>query len=200
MCNKRCDDMKSNIPSRKEAEELLEEGERLNPGPWVHHSRYVAEAAGKIAAQCTDLDENTAYICGLLHDIGRRFGVSYLAHVYDGYCYLMELGYKRAARAALTHSFNLKKMEDYIGKFDISEEKQSRLKELLKNLEYDDYDYLIQLCDAIATSDGIVSLEDRMNDVKSRYGYYPQDKWNRNMKLKQYFEKKMGKALFDVVK
>lgn len=37
---------------------------------------------------------------------------------------------------------------------------------LLANIEYDDYDCLIQLCDAIAKDDGIVSLEERMNDVK----------------------------------
>ena len=41
--------------------------------------------------------------------------------------------------------------------------------------------------------------EERMNDVKSRYGYYPQDKWDRNMALKEYFEKKMGKDLYTVV-
>ena len=46
----------------------------------------------KIASQCPDLDVEQAVICGLLHDIGRRYGVTYLAHVYDGYRYLMELG------------------------------------------------------------------------------------------------------------
>lgn len=190
---------KEGIPSMDEARSLLEEGGRMNPGPWIRHSEYVAEAAGKIAAECEGLDEETAYICGLLHDIGRRFGVSYLAHVYDGYTFLMECGYEKAARTALSHSFNRKKMEDYIGKFDISEEKQEELKSLLDAMEYDEYDYLIQLCDSIAVADGIVSLEERMNDVKSRYGYYPQDKWDRNMALKEYFEKKMGKALYTVV-
>lgn len=190
---------KEGIPSMDEARSLLEEGGRMNPGPWIRHSEYVAEAAGKIAAECEGLDEETAYICGLLHDIGRRFGVSYLAHVYDGYTFLMERGYEKAARTALSHSFNRKKMEDYIGKFDISEEKQEELKNLLDAMEYDEYDYLIQLCDSIAVADGIVSLEERMNDVISRYGYYPQDKWDRNMALKEYFEKKMGKDLYTVV-
>ena len=111
----------------------------------------------------------------------------------------MERGYEKAARTALSHSFNRKKMEDYIGKFDISEEKQEELKNLLDAMEYDEYDYLIQLCDSIAVADGIVSLEERMNDVKSRYGYYPQDKWDRNMALKEYFEKKTGKDLYTVV-
>ncbi len=52
--------------------------------------------------------------------------------------------------------------------------------------------YLIQLCDSIATAEGIVSIEERMLDVKKRYGYYPQEKWERNMELKKYFESKAG--------
>ena len=90
-------------------------------------------------------------------------------------------------------------MEDYIGKFDLEDEDQKVLEELLGNMEYDEYDYLIQLCDAIATAEGIVPLNERMNDVKSRYGYYPQEKWDRNIALKEYFEKKMGKPLYEVV-
>ena len=70
---------------------------------------------------------------------------------------------------------------------------------MYKRQEYDEYDYLIQLCDAIATAEGIVPLNERMNDVKSRYGYYPQEKWDRNIALKEYFEKKMGKPLYEVV-
>ena len=35
-----------------------------------------------------------------------------------------------------------------------------------------------------------------MNGVKKRYGFYPQDKWNSNMNLKQYFEGKMNKDIY----
>ena len=63
--------------------------------------------------------------------------------------------YEDAVRIALTHSFNLGKIEDYIGKFNISEEKQDELVSLLVNMKLDDYDYLIQLCDSIAKAYGI---------------------------------------------
>ena len=53
-----------------------------------------------------------------------------------------------------------------------------------------DYDYLIQLCDSIAKPEGIVSLEERMEDVKSRYGHYPQEKLDRNRELQAYFDRK----------
>ena len=163
----------------------------------IDHLIGSAEIAGKFAQTFNAYE--WGYCCGLLHDIGRRYGVTYLAHVYDGYRYLMELGWERAARVALSHSFNLRQMEDYIGKFDLEDEDQKVLEELLGNMEYDEYDYLIQLCDAIATAEGIVPLNERMNDVKSRYGYYPQEKWDRNIALKEYFEKKMGKPLYEVV-
>jgi len=181
------------------AKMILEEAFSCNPGPWKQHSEYVAESAKRIAEECKELNPEKAYILGLLHDIGRRFGVSQLAHVYDGYHYLRELGFDDAAQIALTHSFNLGKIEDYIGKFDISEERQVELVSLLADTSFNDYDYLIQLCDSIAKADGIVPLEDRMNDVKGRYGYYPQEKWDRNRELKQYFENKMGKDLYQVV-
>jgi len=188
------------MPSLSIAREELQKAGEMNPGPWVKHSENVAEAARLIAENCNDLNPERAYILGLLHDIGRRFGVSYLAHVYDGYHYLRGLGYDEAAKIALTHSFNLSKIEDYIGKFDVSEEKQEEIKGLLSATELDDYDYLIQLCDALALPDRIVPLEERMMDVKSRYGTYPQEKWDRNICLKEYFEGKMGRILYEVLR
>lgn len=186
-------------PSVPMAEFLLREAAHFNPGAWETHSRYVAESAGKIAAACPGMDRDRAYVCGLLHDIGRRFGTGHLAHVYDGYHYLMDLGYSGAARVALSHSFHLKGINDYIGKFDISPAAQEELEQLLSGMEYDDYDLLIQLSDSVATGEGIVPLEVRMNDVKSRYGSYPREKWERNLELREYFEKKMGKDLYEVI-
>lgn len=186
-------------PSAAMAEFLLKNAVNSNPGPWEQHSRYAAESARRIAGRCPGLDPERAYVYGLLHDIGRKFGISGLAHVYDGYHYLLGLGYANAARIALTHSFNLKDIHDYIGKFDITESAQEEIRILLSDMEYDDYDCLIQLCDSIAKADGIVSLEERMGDVKSRYGYYPQKKWDRNIWLKEYFEEKMQEGLYQAV-
>ena len=67
--------------------------------------------------------------------------------------------------------------------------------ELAKTI-YDEYDRLIQLCDCLAGAEGVLDIENRMNDVKKRYGFYPQDKWNSNMNLKQYFEGKMNKDIY----
>ena len=39
-----------------------------------------------------------------------------------------------------------------------------------------------------------------MGDVKARYGYYPQGKWDKNFELKEYFEKLAGQDLYDIIK
>jgi putative nucleotidyltransferase with HDIG domain len=181
----------SGWPDRETAEALLKEGEALNPGPWGNHSRYVALCAEKIAAAC-GMDGEKAYVLGLLHDIGRREGVKHLGHVYDGWVYLNRQGYPDAARICLTHSFNTGRLEDYIGRFDISEDRQRTLRAALDACEFDDYDRLIQLCDAMAGPEGVMGLEKRMGDVKARYGRYPQEKWDKNFSLKAYFGRKCG--------
>ena len=39
---------------------------------------------------------------------------------------------------------------------------------------YDEYDRLIQLCDSLAGADGVMDIIERMEDVRRRYGDYPQ--------------------------
>ena len=184
------------LPTREEALALIRDGLSNNPGPWGKHSLTAAHCAEKIAAACGDIDEEKAYVLGLLHDIGRKFGVRHLGHVSDGYRFMMSLGYDEAAKICLTHSFNNHTVDEYIGKLDVSEEEMKMIKAELARTVYDDYDRLIQLCDSLAGAEGVLDIEDRMNDVKKRYGFYPQDKWDSNMRLKRYFEKKMKKDIY----
>jgi hypothetical protein len=187
------------LPTRQQSELLLKEAERCNPGPWGNHSRVAAHCAEKIAAACGNLDPEKSYILGLLHDIGRKFGVRHLGHVSDGYSYMLSMGYDEVAKICLTHSFNNQTTDEYIGKFDTTAEELRLIQETLAKIAMDDYDRLIQLCDSLAGAEGVMDIEERMGDVKRRYGSYPQDKWNRNLALKDYFEGKMGKDIYDVV-
>lgn len=188
----------SGYPGRKEAERLVREAEGCNPGPWGDHSRTAARCAEKIAA-AAGMDPERAYVLGLLHDIGRKFGIKHLGHVYDGYQHMMELGYPDAARICLTHSFSVPALDVYIGRRDISPEQQAELEELLGAISYDEYDRLIQLCDCLAGAQGVMDMEARMADVKRRYGTYPQEKWDANMALKRRFEEITGKNIYEVV-
>ncbi|HCJ57240.1 HD domain-containing protein [Lutispora sp.] len=73
-------DIRKHIPTLEEAKILLDHGRKLNPGKWIEHSMYVGKAAQLIAQDCYNLDPETALILGILHDIGRRFGVTSMRH------------------------------------------------------------------------------------------------------------------------
>lgn len=190
-------------PSVAMAELLLEKSYEMNPGPWKAHSYAVAEGAKKIALALAkngiSIDPDKAYVYGLLHDIGRREGTTYMRHVYDGYKYFSTMNFKKTAQICLTHSFNLHVIDDYIGKVDVSEKEYSEIKSLLEQAEYDDYDRMIQLLDSTCGADGTKNLEARMTDVKNRYGMYPQGKWDKNFELKEYFEKLMKAEYYSVL-
>jgi hypothetical protein len=187
------------LPTRDQAEVLLKDAEGCNPGPWGDHSRVAAHCAERIARACGDMDAEKAYILGLMHDIGRRFGVRHLGHVSDGYTYMISLGYDDVARVCLTHSFNNRSIDEYVGKADTTEEEYLLIKEKLADISFDEYDRLIQLCDALAGSDRVLDVEERMGDVKRRYGFYPQAKWDSNIALMKHFEEKTGKSIYAVV-
>lgn len=184
-------------PTRDEAERLLTEAESLNPGLWVAHSRNVAKCAEVIASHC-NLNPEKAYILGLLHDVGRRAGIGQLKHVYYGWKHMNELGYPTVAKVCLTHSYNTHRFEDDMAKIEVSPEQADEAKAALAGYEYDDYDRLIQLCDSIATAEGVVDVTERMADVRTRYGSYPQPKWDKNIELLEYFAEKTGSDIYEL--
>lgn len=189
------------FPSREEAEALLEEALPHNPGPWGDHSRTAAHCAECIArASGGVLDPDKAYVLGLLHDIGRRYGKRHLGHVSDGYSYMMRLGYDEVARVCLSHSFNDQSLADYVGNRDTSPEETALIENSLATMVYDEYDRLIQLCDSLAGAEGVLDIEERMLDVKRRYGAYPQHKWDINLALKAHFEALCGgRDIYEIV-
>ena len=179
----------------------LEIAEQMNPGLWTKHSYNVANAARIIAEHCDSLDNDKAFVCGLLHDIGRRTGVSSIRHIIDGYDYSISKGWDEVSRVCLTHSFPVKDIEADIGKKDITEVQYDFINNYLNNLEYDDYDKLIILCDALADANGFCILEKRFIDTTRRYGIYPfsVDRWNKTYECKEYFEKIIGKSIYKVL-
>ena len=189
---------KGRYPGTEEAQKLLAQAEECNPGPWGNHSRTAAHCAQKIALYSGMCPEK-AYVLGLLHDIGRKFGKRHLGHVSDGYTYMMALGYPDCARICLTHSFQDRSIDQYVGKFDTTEEETEMIRARLQEITLDDYDRLIQLCDAISGAEGVMDIIDRMSDVKRRYGAYDPRKWNKNLELKAYFEERMHMDLYTAV-
>ncbi|WP_346921105.1 HD domain-containing protein [Clostridium sp. UBA7339] len=195
------EELKYKVPSRRIAEEILKEASILNPGPWVEHSRYVAEAAALIAQYDRDLDEDTAYVLGLLHDIGRRNGRHYVRHAIAGYNYALENGYDFVARISITHGFLCSNVDDICGEMDLTKTEYDFIKNYLGNIEYNSYDKLIQLCDVLALPSGFCLIEKRMVDVVMRYGFtdFTLEKWKKTFEIKEYFESKIGKSIYSIL-
>ena len=150
---------------REYAMTLLNEANKLNCGRWFEHSLNVAKCAEIIAKNTEYLDSEKAFVLGLLHDIGRRFG----------YC--------------------------YNGKVDLPKEKLDFLENKLKEIIYDDYNRLIQLCDALGAAEGFVRLEIRLFDVAIRNGIneYTIEKWKKFLELKRYFDEKCNIDIYKLL-
>lgn len=189
------------IPTLNIAQEILDEAEKMNPGPWIVHSKLTGECARKIAEKCDAIEPESAYILGMLHDIGRRFGITDMKHVLDGYRFMNELGYEDSARICLTHSFQYHNIDSYLGGADLTAKEKRYLEDKLMEVEYNDYDRLIQLCDALAYPKGITLIEIRLVDVTLRRGFndYTVKKWNEIFKLKDYFEEKTRSNLYTLL-
>ncbi|MEN4040761.1 MAG: HDOD domain-containing protein [Anaerolineaceae bacterium] len=186
------------LPSMEEAAALLAEADKMNPGRWVSHSQYVARAAAAIAAAVPGMDANAAYILGLLHDIGRREGVMDMYHILTGYRYLVELGYPAAARICLTHCFPLQDIGSVGSNWDGTADELAFVAAYIAALTYDDYDRLIQLCDALALPDGFCLLEQRFVDVALRRGIndLTLERWRATYEIMRSFDARCGKSIY----
>lgn len=195
------------LPEIRLVEKWLKEGYKRNPGPWVNHSKLVANAAQIIASRIEDLNEKKAYIMGLIHDIGRFAGITEERHTLDGYNFLKERGYENLARICITHCFPNKNINVNIGFWDCSEIELEFVKIFLDNCEYNDYDRLIQLCDCISMENKYVLIEKRLIDVVLRYNLKSQvplsipllQKWKRYLELIDYFSKMIGESIYNLL-
>lgn len=180
------------------AETELERAGKLNPGNWTERSRYVALACKNIAAQCGDLSPDRAYCFGLLHDIGRYAGVTSEKHLIDGYRFCMERGWEKAAQICISHAFMIQDIKTSIGTFDVSDEEYLFMERFIKNAVYDDYDRLVQLCDALALPTGFCLLGKRFVDVAIRYGTPPVivERWKKTLEIKDFFEEKINGSIY----
>ena len=185
--------------NRKEAEELLLEAKQLNNGPWIEHSKNVAFLAEKIATR-VGIDSEKAYILGLLHDIGRRNGTMQARHAIEGYIFLKEIGFMDGARICLTHTFQYKDVDAIYDVWDCTEEEKQFVGNYLRDITYDEYDKLIQLCDALSLSDGYCYAEKKMVNSVLKFGFKDTtiSKWNAILELKEYFDNKTNSDVYSL--
>ena len=148
----------------------------INTSSWMNHCIYGAILSSKLAS-LIGLDPNYAFSYGLLHDFGRKYTHDF-SHVVKGFEKLASLGYDDMAKGCLTHSFinagrccNNEVVDtsfyiDENGKehYDISDD----LTDVLNTSLYTDYDYILNIVDLMATSRGIATPLERIDDIATR--------------------------------
>lgn len=179
------------FPSITEAENILKEAEINNPGKWILHSKNVAKASYNIALKTKILDPERAYISGLLHDIGRFNKDTKMRHIICGYNFAKERNYEEISRICLTHSFPDKNPSSAIINWNGTDEELDFIKNYIKNVEYNDYDRLIQLTDVLANHNGFCIIEIRLVDIALRHSIneWTIQRWKTIFSLKAYFDK-----------
>lgn len=178
--------------NRLTAESLFAEAGNRNKGSWIAHSRNVAYLAEKIANKA-DMDSEQAYIYGLLHDIGRRNGTMQARHALEGYQFLINMGFEEGARICLTHTFQYQDVDAIYDTWDCTEGEKQFITGYLNEIIYDDYDKLIQLCDALSLANGYCYAEKKMVSSVIKFGFKDTtiNKWKAILDLKAYFDEKI---------
>ena len=197
------------ILDRTYAKELLKWAYEQNPGPWFEHSLHVAHATENIIIELIKkgykLDADIAYNAALLHDIGRYKGFTKsVIHSYDGYMYMNDLGYTGNAVICVTHSFPCKNEHiDIAAEWSlVPDHMRSRLVEILnEHCNYDLYNKVITLCDALADADGFTTLERRLISVGLRHGTTSHTSlhWKGFYAIKKELEALIGKSIYTVL-
>lgn len=114
---------------------------------------------------------------------------------------MMSIGQEEIACICLTHSFPIKDVNTFSGKYDCSPEQMGFLERLIANTVYDDYDRLIQLCDGLSLPNGACIVEKRLLDVALRHGLhdFTIDKWKSYLNLKKYFDELCGCSIYTLL-
>ena len=198
-------------PDREQALSIWQEGLNFrisNYGfdvadEYVFHTKGIAESCEIIAKQIAGLNTEKAYVLGLLHDYGKKYPEKELGGFHGRYGYeeMKQMGFPDVARVCLTHSFyssdfNKENYKNYSSKdLDWAKEK-------LKNIIFDDYDKLVQLCDMFFEGLNKVTFEKRFEGIMKRHNlsfenitnlyYYAEEN-------KKYFDKKCGTDIYKLL-
>jgi putative nucleotidyltransferase with HDIG domain len=183
---------------------------------FVRHCIVVGKIS-KLLAKEMNLDNNKAYLMGLMHDIGRFQHKRY--HGLYGYKFLLEID-SAIAQPAITHThikvggydtcfFDMCKKSNPQNK-SIYDEDELETKRILNKIVFDDYDYIVALADTLSIGLKLEAdtLDNRLQDIKDRYYKNANTEQlnlfyelkNNKKSLEKYISDKIGGNADDVLK
>lgn len=166
------------------------------------HCIAVAYNAVTLASNIPEMSTEKAFILGLLHDYGELTSAidKTAFHGTAGYDLMTAMGYDEVARICLTHTFPNPNFE--VTEYVYPQQEILRAKSLISTMQYDDYDKLIQLSDALVRSYKNTTLRNRLIYVQEKYGISTramQKKYREALRLKRYFDKKCQDDIYNIL-
>ncbi|MEE3356190.1 MAG: HDIG domain-containing metalloprotein [Candidatus Weimeria sp.] len=166
--------------SAQEAFDLLMGSDNpTHPQNWKLHCINVGRVCGMLAEKC-GVDCEHARALGYVHDIG-RWQIHSFDHALRGFEILVDQGWEAEAIGCLTHSFlnggRCANNEEALSDFFVDPDGRPGWKEghcpddveeFLSRYAYTDFDLFLNVADLMATSKGIVTPVERLNDIATR--------------------------------
>lgn len=203
--------MNHNCPSMKEAMQLWQDGikyrlehfEFPNKDEYIFHTQGIAFHARLLASYIPGLNQEHAYICGLLHDYGKKYNEREIRsfHGLLGYKELSAMGYSLPARICLSHTFAQRDF-DFVDYPSYPLADLQECKKILSDIEYDDYDRLIQFIDLLFEGLSMTTYQIRIRAIQKRYQLGSEvvgNLLNIGDTLKTHFDQCCGKDVYQIL-
>lgn len=177
----------------------------LNPQnqKYFAHSQTVANAALLIADHSEKLDSKKAYSYGLMHDIGKFYLRDFEKYKHPRIGYeMLKISHPDIANICISHPFPNFESYDHILQYcQNDKEEASKIIEILKTIEKNDYIKLIQFCDKISRIDDYISIEEKFDWYVKNYNIKPNETTSQYLKQLNSIKSKLNNmALGDVYK
>lgn len=166
------------------------------------HSALVARAAAKIARFLPELNAETAFQCGLFHDVGKLYlpREDFYKHPFLGYTLMRDANEPLLAEVCLLHSFPLSLASGaYFSHYCRGDAAEvARVKAAMETLNLSpamqDYVALIQLCDKISGVTEYVTLEGKAAWYKARHKL-DEESLRKNIDALQNIKKRLERRI-----
>ncbi len=167
-----------------------------------NHIKGCAIVAQTIALKLGNIDSTQMYVSAFLHDIAKidespesmvgRF------HGILGYEKFKDID-QQVARACLLHELPWNSVKLYEKKFLGNKDDYNFVSQYVKDNPLKDEDLLVQLADAMANKNGIVTLKQRQQEYEERFNKkLPDEMITPYIEIKQYFDKKINGNVYDL--
>lgn len=193
-----CSMQKALYEASKYLDQRIQDGSKLTITlPHAEHVMIVALSAVMIARKINKnnnagfIDEEEAFVCGLLHDVGRYIvdeQKSKYPHTISGYERCMKLNMPRVAQVCLTHAILDKATKEEYPAY--TENQIDFVNKKMSEIQRNFYDDLIMLIDLHCRGNQVLPIQERLEKNKIFYNIKSDNYCKKYLDVDSEFSKK----------